>query len=158
AVTFARQGDRFGHTIALVDSGGEQPLLESIEGSPDDLWPASPALQELHVENRGSVGPVALLVGMAGRSQWSASIPIDLAMNRVVFDLACRVRDVPQHVGCSYRLLDAARITGADVESLCIAGRVNSLRMELLPVETNKSATASQRMIVNPEKREFAIR
>ena len=51
-----------------------RPLLESIEGTATDDWPPSPPLQSLSIETLPDGRRVALLVGMAGRSHWSASI------------------------------------------------------------------------------------
>src|SRR5436190_4759521 len=71
---FIWHGDRFAHIISLVNPHGDiQPLLESIEGTTADDWPSSPPLQSLSVEKLPDGRPVALLVGMAGGSHWSAS-------------------------------------------------------------------------------------
>src|SRR6185295_18531562 len=97
-VTFKRQGDRYGHLVELVTGGQATPLLKSIEGTPDEDWPASPALKELHFENRPDGKQVALLVGMAGRSHWSLSVELDPIAEQVEFDVACRLRDEPRRL------------------------------------------------------------
>src|SRR3954451_16891094 len=74
-VEFIRYGDRYGHVISLVNAAGEiEPLLESVEGRSDDAWPDSPPLQSLSIEKLPDGRSAALLVGMAGRSHWSASV------------------------------------------------------------------------------------
>lgn len=94
-VVFFRQGDRYAHRVEVFDaSGGDwRAVLETVEGMADEVWPASPPLQHLHVEKRAE-GPVALLVGMAGRTHWSAAVEVatDGSSRRVVrFDIAARV-------------------------------------------------------------------
>ena len=84
-------------------------LLESMEGTPDDDWPVSPALRELHFEDRADGRRLALLVGMAGKSHWSLSVELDAARGQLVFDVACRLRSPPARLGSRYRLC-AARI------------------------------------------------
>ncbi len=102
-VAFQWRGDRYGHTIEKRSEGEWQVLLETVEGSPADDWPASPVLQSLHIEARHA-GPVALLVGKAGSSHWSASIEPLLSQQSLQFDIACRVHQPPQRLGATYRL------------------------------------------------------
>lgn len=117
-VEFARPGDRFGHVISARDANGEWvAVLESIEGTPAEHWPASPALQEVHFEDRPGGQRLALAVGMAGKSHWSLSVACDPAAGRLLFDVACRVRMLPEQVGSTYRGLSdvpvAAQSDGA---------------------------------------------
>lgn len=108
-IEFDWRGDRYGHTISLVNAASEiEPLLESIEGSGDDGWPPSPPLQSLSIERLSDGRPAALLVGMAGRSHWSASIEPDRAVPMLVFDVACRHPAGTTSLGSRYRLLAAA--------------------------------------------------
>ena len=104
-VVFHWQADRFGHSICLLEAGGTHlPLLESIEGLPPDDWPQSPPLQSLHCESLPDGTRVALLVGMAGKGHWSASIGPRADENRLVFDVACRASESGGQLGTSYRL------------------------------------------------------
>lgn len=102
-VVFQWREDRFGHVVERWTGSGWQTVLESIEGAPSDVWPPSPALQSLQLEERAG-GKVALLVGMAGRSHWSASVEADSGSGRLVFDIACRVTQEPAWLGSRYRL------------------------------------------------------
>ncbi|MBI3465753.1 MAG: hypothetical protein HY000_22275 [Planctomycetes bacterium] len=122
-VVFARAGDRFSHTIGYVARSASDfrlptsdfrsptsdlhfvPLLESIEGTPDDAWPASPPLQSLHCEDRPDGKQLALLVGMAGRSHWSLSLELDPALGTVTCDVACRLHDEPGALTSTYRIV-----------------------------------------------------
>jgi hypothetical protein len=91
--------------LALPSTAGEvSARLESLEGQPDDPWPASPALQSLHVEQRGGGIVVALLVGMAGSSHWSLSVEANAQLHRATFDVACRTRAEPAWLGSTYSL------------------------------------------------------
>ncbi len=106
-VTFLWHRDRFAHTIAACDGQRLVPLLASIEGADRDDWPPSPALQQLSIEDRGGGKCVALLVGMAGTSHWSVSAETMPDSRRVVFDVACRIRQTPQQLGSGYRTIVA---------------------------------------------------
>ncbi|HUY32922.1 MAG TPA: hypothetical protein VMV69_09085 [Pirellulales bacterium] len=123
-VVFTRHADRYAHAVfravtarrsaskaAPADPSlawAEGALLESIEGTPDDEWPASPALKELHFEDRADGRRLALLVGMAGKSHWSLSVELDAAASRLTFDVACRLRGAPERLGSRYRFSAAA--------------------------------------------------
>jgi len=107
-VRFTWHLDRYAHEISRRAGGDWQPLLVSVEGSPQDDWPASPPFQSLHIEERDDGRTLALLVGMAGKSHWSASIEIEgpspAASACVSFDVACRVPDCPAGLlGSTYR-------------------------------------------------------
>lgn len=104
-LTFTREGDRIVQRV-VVDSGSpsEQIVLESSEGTPADAWPASSPLQSLSIEELTPGAPVALLVGMAGKSHWSASIERLSSNNGWRWDIACRVSVAPDFLGSTYRL------------------------------------------------------
>ncbi|MDX1945596.1 MAG: hypothetical protein SFU86_09310 [Pirellulaceae bacterium] len=107
-IEFPRVGDRYAQVLSLVSANGQvMPLLESIEGSPADNWPASPPLQNLHLQDLPDGRRVALLVGMAGRSHWSASIETIPGQAALLFDIACRTSDPAATLGNRYRLLTA---------------------------------------------------
>jgi hypothetical protein len=114
-------GDRYGHLIARIKSeGNSEPLFESIEGALSDTWPPSPPLQTLSIEKMANGHPAALLVGMAGRSHWSASIEPVPDRAELIFDIACRHSDKPRYLGSQYRTLAAPEnviaIRGLDSE------------------------------------------
>lgn len=94
----------------MRSQGDWQPVLATVEGTPADEWPASPPFQSLHVEARDDGRTLALLVGMAGHSHWSASVEIDAAARCVRFDVAARVRTHrPGPLTSSYRTTAAQR-------------------------------------------------
>jgi hypothetical protein len=106
-VEFTWRGDRFGHVISLIHADStSQPLLESVEGTTNDDWPPSPPLQSLSIETLQGGRRVALLVGMAGGSHWSASIEQAPGERGLIFDLACRHSKKPTWLGSRYQRLD----------------------------------------------------
>jgi hypothetical protein len=116
-VDFLLNSDRIAHVVYVTaDRGDSEPtwieFMRSIESSPEVVWPDSPPLQELHVEARDERS-VALLVGRAGKSHWSASIGSeaatvgsDDAADVLVFDIACRVSGLPEMLGSTYELAE----------------------------------------------------
>jgi hypothetical protein len=108
-VEFVWQGDRYGHRISAAGPDGTMvALLESIEEMAADDWPHSPPLQTLSIETLPDGRHAALLVGMAGRGHWSASIEPTAGIARLIFDLACRHTQQPKFLGSRYRQLASA--------------------------------------------------
>ena len=105
-VAFANHGDRMAHAIAYVErsSNAERitELCASLEGAANETWPPSSPLQSLSIEQRAS-GNVALLVGMAGRSHWSASFATFAGSTRILVEHACRVSGEAERLGSGYR-------------------------------------------------------
>ena len=97
--------------------------MESVEGAADEPWPPSPPLQSLQWHSIGKQEPVALLVGMAGSSHWSATVAAD--GERILLDVACRLSIEPLRLGSTYRL------SGPDGNPL--PPSVNQPKIELLP-------------------------
>ena len=120
-VVFQRQADRWTHRIEIIDGAQSCCLLTSVEGTSDQPWPPSPPLQQLSIEELAPGSRVALLLGMAGKSHWSASVECDPVSLSLLFDVACRVQQPPQRLGSCYHTevplaegsLDRARFTTA---------------------------------------------
>lgn len=89
-VVFAWTGDRWGHAIEWVDGERTVAVWRSVEGSAQDDWPASPALQDLSLEQLPDGRKVIFLVGKAGSSHWSASVETVADPPQLIFDIACR--------------------------------------------------------------------
>jgi hypothetical protein len=102
-VVFYRVGDRIAHRIEVVDPNTNDwlPALTSVEGTSDDPWPPSPPFQQLHVEQR-PMGPIVFLIGMAGRSHWSAAVDIVADRRGIRFDVAVRLQTSPEKLGSRY--------------------------------------------------------
>jgi hypothetical protein len=132
-VGFDRLDDRFGHWIAVAEGNRWRRVLESCEGTGQQHWPASPPLQELHVEPRGAGREVALLVGQAGAGHWSLSVELDRSgaarenAEQLFYEAACRLqRPPPGWLGTSYRLVGdlVCRIEPAACRLLWAGGSV----------------------------------
>jgi len=109
-VAFIWDEDRFGHEISCLEGRVATVCLTAELGRDQDPWPASPALQQLSLEELQPGRPSALLVGMAGQSHWSQCVEADPATTSLTFDVACRVQREPQWLGSRYRVHhDAAR-------------------------------------------------
>jgi hypothetical protein len=155
-VEFVWQVDRYRHIISAVEPRGRSiPLLESVEGALSDEWPPSPPLQSLHVETQQGGRRVALLVGMAGKSHWSASIGPLSNGTGLVFDLACRAGGSPRQIGTSYRFADGVRVALADANFV----RLHTSDCVLVVEASNDQATRSElkihensRLSIQPQK------
>jgi hypothetical protein len=116
AVEFFRSGDRVAHRVLLKGD----LVAESVEGTPFDDWPLSPPFQEVHFEERDPDGRIALLVGMAGRSHWSASVAAE--GDGIRWDIACRVREAPTWLGAAYQIAGALSIAATSATVTTPAG------------------------------------
>lgn len=122
-VVFVRRGDRFAHRIEVRDAASQAWItaLESDEGTDEEHWPPSPPFQQLHVEHRKE-GVVVLLVGMAGRSHWSAAVDVSPDEQTLRFDVAVRVQAAGEQLGSRYDIRNAAaaaRIVAIAPEGMC---------------------------------------
>lgn len=104
---FYQIGDRFTHQVILRSGNQSKTLLTALEGAPDETWPPSPPLQQLSIETRGE-SQVALLVGMAGKSHFSASVESFPGQCRLEFDVAARVHTTPKQIGSAYQMPEAS--------------------------------------------------
>lgn len=147
-VEFLWRGDRFGHVISAVrPDGAVVPLLESVEGTTAEDWPASPPLQSLSVVILEDGRRAALLVGMAGRSHWSASLEPEADRAELRFDLACRTNGEQGWLGNRYRVIEDAFCISA--ESPALVRRADSGEIQVQPVaESWSAATARWRFTV----------
>jgi hypothetical protein len=152
-VDFHWRNDRYGHVVSLVGTTGEvEPLLASIEGLAEENWPPSPPLQSLSVETLPNGRPVALLVGMAGGTHWSASIEPLSGTAELLFDIACRHSSAPQRLGSQYRRLPTgAKSVKISGEAAQIAEKADQITIE--PASASASSTQRWKYVVhvNPE-------
>lgn len=131
-VQFDLPADRWRQSIVVQSAGDTWPLLQSVEGTSADRWPTSPALQSLHFETQAAGKDVALLVGQAGRSHWSASIATT-GPNELEFDHACRVQELPEFLGCTYALAEGWQIS--PFASGCLL-RQGEVTVRVIPLHT----------------------
>lgn len=106
-IRFEWRQDRYAHAVRWHSESGEVFEARSVEGSSDQDWPASPALQQLSTETIEGV-PTILGVGCAGSSHFSVSVQVleqggseasDAGLPRVRFDWAVRMSasDAKEH-------------------------------------------------------------
>ena len=127
-LTFSWIGDRYAQQVDYCGPTGTTPLLTSLEGNDQVVWPPSPPLQQLTFEERPR-GPIALLIGMAGTSHWSVSVEADTARGEIVFDVACRISQQPLFLGTTY--LSTQTVAAAQGKNVSLAAGVT---LESLPV------------------------
>jgi hypothetical protein len=114
-ISFHTCEDRIAHTVGLLIDGRIVPLLASLEGTADDDWPPSPPLTNVEVVQQGH-RQQAMLLGMAGRSHWSATVIANESARRMEFEMACRLKEPPQHLGSSYRSMVAGKTWNSGIE------------------------------------------
>lgn len=95
-VEFHWSGDRYAHTIFAVAGDHAVPLLASVEGGPDDLFPPSPSYSELHRQ-----ADTLYLGGATSAAYWSMSVEANEA--ELVFDVACRLKTAAPSLSSLYR-------------------------------------------------------
>lgn len=103
-VEFFRHSDRVAHRILCRGV----VIAESVEGTPEEDWPPSPPFQDVHLEcgktkAMHEPGKIGFLVGMAGRSHWSATVEPSIDRS-IAWEIACRLHGSPQWLGVRYRL------------------------------------------------------
>ena len=145
-VQFNQRGDRWHQKVFAVSEQAELTLLESVEGSADESWPPSPALQEVDMHELGK-GQAALAVGMAGTSHWSASCSIektDEDRALIKTDLACLVKELPAldqpnnrpKIGSTYSVKLSASNVEKHANGLCLNG--DGFQVLLSPLENTQ--------------------
>ena len=103
AIEFQWCHDRFAHTVfELRPDGVRQPSLHSIEGTEKQRWPSSPPVQHVSLQ-RNEHHETILGIGMAGHTHWSLSVESIQEPPSLMFDVACRVREVGGTLGSMYR-------------------------------------------------------
>ncbi len=135
-VEYTRTGDRFRHEICVVEGNLRQLAALSVEGTPEQHWPPSPPVQEVHQQ-----GDVLFLTGMAGASYWSASVSFE-SPGTLLFDVACRTKLLPDWLGSRYAIehasADLLRWEPADA-IIEITGETNSKTIALRPIDTRQA-------------------
>lgn len=112
-VEFYWTGDRFAHTISGVRDNQAEQLLESVEGDPNDRFPASPPCVELHRQEEAifltgatDAGHWSMSVEQAGKDALSAFYQTGIAEyshHFLLFDIACRLRTECGKVASEYK-------------------------------------------------------
>jgi hypothetical protein len=147
----------------------------SAEGSPEQLWPPSPAYQELSEVEGADGGRSLVLTGMSGTTHWSVSVEpkiiqipysVKVPFNKlseadtklpdsvgsIQFDLAARLKEPPPNIAAAYDLMDRA------IWSEPIGGKIavecQSLpRLEIVEVDASDQTTFIIRPPTDPLNR-----
>ncbi len=140
-IIFDRRADRWGHRIELLDDGAMMAAIESVEGSAIDNWPPSPAFQTLDVETRAGERQIALLVGKAGESHWSAAVEADGAAEVIAFDVACRFTTDPEFLGSRYSVIGGSATWPRGVPCFVISAIDEGVRRVVQTDERQRTMT-----------------
>ena len=100
-VEFLWTGDRYQH-VWTFPGAGEAAQLSSIESTADAIWPASPPLQQVHLQSFDDGREVVFGLGMSGRGHWSASFTMVPELKGWIVEFACRSPLLPERLGCVY--------------------------------------------------------
>src|SRR4051794_16817168 len=147
---FVWRNDRYQQIVSAIDPQGHfQVLLESIEGSATDDWPPSPPLQTLTLEQLPDGRRVALLLGMAGRSHWSASVEPLAGEAKIAVDVACRHATQVVWLGSRYRRVGdvgaSLPVSTGENTSVADSGQV----IDIMPVTTAAPGTTRWRYVLS---------
>ena len=183
-VEFHWTRDRFSHTIFSVDKTKKIPLLLSVEGSEEDLFPSSPCFTELHEQDQ-----TLFLTGATAACHWSMSVevaehcfPGEEVDLRTIFDrrfglnapgilggdahflsldVACRFKAPCQRIGSEYRAADSTGIHATKAIAFVSLSEDNSRPGVVIgnnPIDMFKTCNAKPEcMIVHEESTAFGI-
>ena len=74
--------------------------------------------------------PTAFLLGMAGNSHWSMSVQVESARRRAIFDVACRLRQLPDFLGTSYEVIGDCELASYPRGALVSLGESHGAALE----------------------------
>lgn len=134
--------DRFAHEIGMFEGNLRQRILSSLEGNPNDTWPTSPPLQQVHKQQVDS-SPAILAVGMSGTSHYSTSMLIanTESSSELKIESACCTKSTDPFVWLGSRLQIEPEFSFAPtVEGGGLIGRESGQPKVLLTVDPASSA------------------
>ena len=181
-VQFKWLDGQYGHSVSVDRRGSCTLLLESLEGGDDNDWPPSPPIQEISdctIESDANRGEALLFVGAAGHSHWAMTLtirdhwidPVARTQPEIVFDVACRVSELPAWLGTSYRVLcgqvavseklQQARVP-ADAPACLIIGENANVKLETAtgayPIVRCEAPAASTTSLPDTVRWRYAMR
>lgn len=103
-------GDRWRHWLDVRDNDVWPRLLSSLEASPDEAHPPSPAFQDLRLERLDSETAEFQVFGQSGQRVFSAAVRFDGLREAIDFDVCCRLprQLIAAPLVSSYRLSTAS--------------------------------------------------
>lgn len=146
-IEFRWTDDRFSHKIFGLSDGQVVPLLASIEGSPEDSFPASPPLVELFQQEE-----IIFLTGATDAGHWSMSIePIQAGkLTGFLFDAACRIKSPQRGLTSCYRTAESVRASLGD-SSLLLSTGLGDFCLEQLPLPDTQEQPSCQLALAGSE-------
>ena len=116
-VDFLWRTDRYVQTVVLIDDADpdkrELPIMASVEGDSEQVWPSSPPLQDLSFHKLPTGHLAVLAVGMAGNSHWSLAWEPAVDLPGLVSDVACRIKQSPGYLASTWKLADGVSMPRA---------------------------------------------
>lgn len=155
SVRYSKLRDRLSHTVGIAVGDSYIPLLESIEGSEEEPWPASPPMQQM-VEECFTPGanPVLLGVGLSGNGHWSTAINTQ-KIGQLKFDIACKNTKSSTWFGSQYRLMAPIQ---PSIRPNSIEFFIEAARMELsTSIGRLDFSDAERRVRVSPNSEPHSI-
>lgn len=134
-LTFRYVRDRWHHEFSVYEADGWWTLLRSIEGLAEDLIPASPALQDLRLEQLSDQVFEFQGMGQAGSAIYSAAIRMDLAALEVAFDLCVRGKRVGSSIRAQshYEIPSAISVSESNGSAMIVT--VSDTRLAVSPIQ-----------------------
>lgn len=125
-----RGPDRWHHQLV----SGENVILASEEGCTADLFPPSPAYQEMLIEHPGPGLCEFQLIGQSGKTIYSASVRVDTQARTVDFDCCARIKqaDAATRSIASYRLAQGVSRSGG-TDELTLDWKSAAIRLTAIP-------------------------
>lgn len=111
-----QQGDRFHHELRLANNVDSSDICKSIEGTDIDVWPVSPPMQDVTLEERNDT-KLLLGVGRAGKSHWGFSCEAKEGSGVFRFEIACHAKLPAAFLGSTYRVSPGAKIEDKSTSS-----------------------------------------
>ena len=112
---FTRHADRWHHRVEIRADSKWPVVLRSVEGVPEEDFPPSPAIQQLHPHVDANTGLAVLGVGMSGGNHWSLVCKTSSSQqdgaHQLAFSFACRSRHPPARIGNTYEVLQQTLFT-----------------------------------------------
>jgi hypothetical protein len=154
SIRFIKSGDRLAHCIGLQKSsegsGGFLPVLESVEGDAQEVWPASPPMQQIVQEHIGhNSAPVLLGVGLSGNGHWSSAVE-ETSMGSLKLDIACKSSKPASYLGSQYRMANETEVDFKNNQvRLTVKRESNESVTLVLSAEIGKVAMAKENRLIS---------
>lgn len=167
---FTRSLDRWTHQFLITSdgliSGADNKVLTSIEGDSEQFWPPSPPMQEIDLPQSNTASKVALGLGRAGQSHWSASFSLtspSKGRHEALVEVACLSSLQSSSAAAAEIQLASRYDMNFEVETLRLQKASRALRrttpgweMEIVPLGGERSDSRfqieGQQLLIQPTR------